>query len=51
MRTEPRLQTEGISKSRSKEVYHGEVVSTLEQIWEVLGRICSGRLKPFLLEI
>jgi hypothetical protein len=35
---------------RSK-VYQGAVVQALEQIWEICGRICSKRLKPFLPEI
>lgn len=33
-----------------KTIYKGEVVSALEQIWEVYGRICSKRLQPFLPE-
>jgi hypothetical protein len=32
-------------------VYQGEVVQALTQIWEICGRICSKRLKPFLPEI
>jgi len=32
-------------------VYQGEVVVALEQIWEVCGRICSKRLRPFLPEM
>jgi hypothetical protein len=31
-------------------IYRGEVVSALEQIWEVYGRICSKRLHPYLPE-
>ena len=31
-------------------IYRGEVVETLEQIWEVYGRICSRRLHPYLPE-
>lgn len=38
-------------KTGRKKVYQGEVVSVLEQIWEICGRICSRRLKPFLPEI
>lgn len=38
-------------KTGRKKVYHGEVVKVLEQIWEICGRICSRRLKPFLSEI
>lgn len=41
----------GLRKAGRKKVYQGEVVTVLEQIWEVLGRICSERLKPFLPEI
>jgi hypothetical protein len=33
-----------------KIVYDGEVVQVLEQIWEIYGRICSKRLRPFLAE-
>ena len=38
-------------KSGRQKVYQGEVVKVLEQIWEILGRICSKRLKPFLPEM
>lgn len=38
-------------KSGRQKVYQGEVVEVLKQIWEILGRICSKRLKPFLPEI
>lgn len=37
-------------KGRRKE-YQGEVVAVLTRIWEICGRICSKRLKPFLAEI
>jgi hypothetical protein len=37
-------------KGRRKE-YQGEVVTVLTRIWEICGRICSKRLKPFLPEI
>ncbi len=40
-------------QSRSKgrtAIYRGEVVETLEQIWETYGRICSKRLHPYLPE-
>jgi len=33
-----------------KTIYRGEVVQVLEQIWEIYGRICSKRLRPFLPE-
>jgi len=32
-------------------IYRGEVVSALEKIWEICGRICSRRLHPYLPEI
>jgi hypothetical protein len=31
-------------------VYRGDVVQTLEQIWEIYGHICPKRLQPFLPE-
>jgi hypothetical protein len=31
-------------------MYGGEVVSALEQIWEIYGHLCSKRLQPFLPE-
>jgi hypothetical protein len=37
-------------KGRCKE-YQGEVVTVLTYVWEICGRICSKRLKPFLPEI
>jgi len=33
-----------------KTIYRGEVVQTLEQIWEICGQICSKRLRPYLPE-
>ena len=33
-----------------KTIYRGEVVQTLEQIWEICGQICSKRLQPYLPE-
>lgn len=33
-----------------KTIYRGEVVTALEQIWEIYGQICSKRLQPFLPE-
>jgi len=41
----------GHKKNGRRKIYQGEVVSALEQIWEICGRICSKRLKPFLPEI
>ena len=34
-----------------QKIYQGQVVKSLEHIWEICGRICSKRLKPFLPEI
>jgi len=33
-----------------KTIYRGEVVQSLEQIWEICGHICSKRLQPYLPE-
>ena len=44
-------QPKGLRKRGRSKVYQGEVVTILEQIWELCGRICSKRLKPFLPEI
>jgi len=41
----------GRRKVGRNKVYQGEVVQALTQIWEICGRICSKRLKPFLPEI
>lgn len=41
----------GRKKVGRSKVYQGKVVKALEQIWEICGRICSKRLKPFLAEI
>lgn len=38
-------------KPGPKKTYQGEVVVVLEQIWEICGRICSKRLRPFLPEM
>lgn len=51
-----RLLRHGLKAKRNKKigrrkVYQGEVVQVLTQIWEICGRICSKRLKPFLPEI
>ena len=41
----------GVRKPKGRRViYCGEVVETLEQIWEIYGRICSKRLHPYLPE-
>lgn len=41
----------GRKKVGRSKVYQGAVVQALEQIWNICGRICSKRLKPFLPEI
>lgn len=41
----------GLKKKGRQKIYQGEVVRVLTQIWEICGRICSKRLKPFLPEI
>ena len=41
----------GLSKKGRRKEYQGEVVVVLTRIWEICGRICSKRLKPFLPEI
>ena len=38
-------------RSGRKKKYQGDVVQVLAQIWEICGRICSKRLKPFLPEM
>lgn len=41
----------GLDRRGRSKVYQGEVVTVLEQVWEICGRICSKRLKPFLPEM
>jgi hypothetical protein len=41
----------GLRKKGRRKEYQGEVVAVLTHIWEICGRICSKRLKPFLPEI
>ena len=41
----------GLALRGRPKVYRGEVVTALEHIWEICGRICSKRLHPFLPEI
>ena len=41
----------GLRKKGRRKEYQGEVVTVLIRIWEICGRICSKRLKPFLPEI
>jgi hypothetical protein len=45
------VQTRHKGKTKTyKAIYRGEVVQALEQIWEICGRICSKRLRPYLPE-
>lgn len=44
-------KTSGLRKKGRRKEYQGEVVAALTRIWEICGRICSKRLKPFLPEI
>lgn len=47
------VQDQNLHKGKTKTypaIYRGEVVQALEQIWEIYGRICSKRLRPFLPE-
>lgn len=41
----------GYRKRGRPKLYQGEVVAALVRIWEICGRICSKRLKPFLPEM
>lgn len=41
----------GLRKKGRRKEYQGEVVAVLTHIWEICGRICSKRLKPFLPEM
>ena len=44
-------KSSGLRKKGRRKEYQGEVVAILTHIWEICGRICSKRLKPFLPEI
>jgi len=44
-------KAKGLRKKGRRKEYQGEVVTVLRHIWEICGRICSKRLKPFLPEI
>lgn len=46
-----RPKPRGFRKKGRPKLYQGEVVVALVRIWEICGRICSKRLKPFLPEI
>lgn len=45
------IRKSGLKKKGRQKVYSGEVVEALVRIWEIYGRICSRRLKPFLAEV
>jgi hypothetical protein len=44
-------KAKGFKKKGRQKVYQGEVIQALIWVWEICGRICSKRLKPFLSEI
>lgn len=44
-------RAKGVRKRGRRKVYDGAVVEALIKIWEICGRICSKRLKPFIPEI
>lgn len=46
-----RPKLKGLKKPGKQKVYDGAVVQALATIWEICGRICSKRLKPFIPEI
>jgi hypothetical protein len=46
-----RPKPKGLKKRGRQKVYRGEVVEALITIWEICGRICSKRLKPFIPEM
>jgi len=45
------LKSKGLKKPGRRKVYDGAVIQALTTIWEICGRICSKRLKPFIPEI
>lgn len=46
---QPKLK--GLKKPGKQKVYDGAVIQALTTIWEICGRICSKRLKPFIPEM
>ena len=46
-----RPKLKGLKKPGKQKVYDGAVVQALTTIWEICGRICSKRLKPFIPEM
>lgn len=45
------LKPKGRKRAGRRKTYQGEVVQVLTEIWEICGRICSKRLRPFLPEM
>jgi hypothetical protein len=46
-----RPKLKGLKKSGRQKVYDDAVIQALTTIWEICGRICSKRLKPFIPEM
>jgi hypothetical protein len=46
-----RPKLKGLKKPGKQKIYDGVVVQALTTIWEICGRICSKRLKPFIPEM
>lgn len=46
-----RAKSKGLKKSGRQKVYGSDVIQALTTIWEICGRICSKRLKPFIPEM
>lgn len=44
-------KSKGLKKPGKQKVYGDDVVQALTTIWEICGRICSKRLKPFIPEM
>lgn len=46
-----RSKSKGLRKPGKQKVYGSDVIQALTTIWQVCGRICSKRLKPFIPEM
>jgi len=46
-----RPKLKGLKKPGRQKIYDGAVIQALTIIWEICGRICSKRLKPFIPEM
>ena len=44
-------KSKGLKKPGKQKVYGNDVIQPLTTIWEICGRICSKRLKPFISEM